>query len=493
MAKPADPSRPSADSARETARPAGGLQDAFRRLPAVEELLLDPRLATRAADCGRNVLVEHVRGALDEWRASIKAEHWSAADVERRLGQGELTRDIEARLSREGRRGVVPVVNATGVVLHTGLGRAPVHPAAAAAMAAAAQGYCILEVDRESGERNQRDDYLSLLLARATGAEAGIGVNNCAAAVLLALQTFAGGGRDVIVSRGELVEIGGSFRMPAVMERAGVRLLEVGTTNRTHFADYQTALSERTGLVLKVHASNYRVEGFTAEVSAAELAALGRERQVPTCYDLGSGLLDLEGSRPLSMLGDEPRVREAVSSGIDLVLFSGDKLLGGPQAGLIVGSRKRVEQMRKNPIYRAVRLDKVTLAGLEKTLELYLAGRADELPARAGMLVTQAQLGPVAEELARRLALLPGITTEVLAERSQPGSGTAPTVFLPTYAVRVRRGGQSAAALAHQLRIGEPPVFARIQDQALLLDPRTLLSGDFERLVAAFERLGPVQ
>ena len=464
-------------------------QEVFRRLPSVEELLLAPRVAALAPRATRGLLLEFVRATIDHCRARIKAEGWTVDDLERRIAAGEFLGEIEGRVAREERRGVVSVVNATGVVLHTGLGRAPVHPEAAEAMANAARGYCILEVERESGERNQRDDYLSDLLSRATGAEAGIAVNNCAAAVLLALQTFAGGGRDVIVSRGELVEIGGSFRMPSVMERAGVRLVEVGTTNRTHFPDYAAAVSEKSGLLLKVHASNYRVQGFTAEVGARELGALGREHRVPSCYDLGSGLLELADSKPLSMLGDEPRVREAVASGIDVVLFSGDKLLGGPQAGLIVGSRERVDQLRKNPIYRAVRLDKVGLAGLERTLELYLSGRADEIPSRARMLVSAEELKPIAEELARQLGALNGISASVMADRSQPGSGTAPAVFLPTFVVRAQRAGESAAVLARRLRTGSPPVFARIQDDALLLDPRTLLAGDFERLVTAFKNL----
>ena len=478
MSSPAQPGRSSAVH-----------QEALRRLPAVEELLLAPRLAELVHSTSRGALLEHVRATLDEWRERIKAGELSAAELDPQLTREALIAAIEVNVLRDARRGVLPAVNATGVVLHTGLGRAPVHPEAARAMAKVAGGYCILEVDRESGERNQRDDYLSDLLARASGAEAGIGVNNCAAAVLLALQTFAGGGREVIVSRGELVEIGGSFRMPSVMERAGVKLVEVGTTNRTHYPDYVAAVRATTGLLLKVHASNYRVEGFTAEVGARELGALGREKNVASCYDLGSGLLEIAGASPLSMLGDEPRLRDAVESGIDLVLFSGDKLLGGPQAGLIVGKRARIEQLRKNPIYRAVRLDKVALAGLETTLELYLSGRADEIPSRARMLITAAQIRPVAEELARRLATLPGLSSSVIPERSQPGSGTAPGIFLPTFVVRVQRSGDSATALARRLRIGTPPVFARIQDGALLLDPRTLLTGDLERLVSAFTNL----
>lgn len=464
-------------------------QDVFRRLPSVEVAMAEPRVAALARFHPREWLVETVRGVLDGWREELRAGRLDSDRLERRLSEGGLMSAVEEASARERRRGVRPAVNATGVVLHTGLGRAPVHPEVARVMAQVAGGYCTVELDRESGERNQRDDHLSTLLARATGAQAGIGVNNCAAAVLLALQTFAGGGRDVVVSRGELVEIGGSFRMPAVMQRAGVRLVEVGTTNRTHFPDYAGALGANTGLLLKVHASNYRVEGFTAEVSARELAELGRERHIATCYDLGSGLLEFGGARPLSMLGDEPRVRDAVDSGVDVVMFSGDKLLGGPQAGLIVGTRARIDELRRNPIYRAVRLDKVALAGLEATLNLYLGGRADEVPARARMLLVADELEPMAQRLARELSKLLGLRAEVISERSQPGSGTAPGVFLATFAVRVRREGDSAASLARRLRQGEPAVFARIQDDALLLDPRTLLEGDLERLIAAFAAL----
>ncbi len=397
---------------------------------------------------------------------------------------------MRERLAREARAGLTRAVNATGVVLHTGLGRAPLHPEAAEAMRAAAEGYCVLELDRESGERGERDSHVGELCARLCGAEAAIAVNNNAAATYLVLSTFAWGGREVVVSRGELVEIGGSFRMPEVMQRAGVTLREVGTTNRTRLDDFRAAIGERTGLLLKVHTSNYRVEGFTEQVSAGELAALARERSLPCAFDLGSGLLDQPFGSPLSMLEGEPGVRAAVASGVDLVTFSGDKLLGGPQAGLIVGRRERVAAARKNPVYRALRLDKSTLAGLERTLELYLEGRADELPAHRMLLSSQGQLQPLAARLAAELAALPRIQAEVVPETSQPGSGSAPGVFLPTFAVAVRHAQLSAAALSAALRRGDPPVFARVQEEALLLDPRTLLAGDEERLLAAFRALG---
>jgi L-seryl-tRNA(Ser) seleniumtransferase len=347
----------------------------------------------------------------------------------------------------------------------------------------------VLEVDRETNERNQRDDRLGELLARLTGAEAGLGVNNCAGAVLLAFQTFAGG-REAIVSRGELVEIGGSFRVPDVMARANAKLVEVGTTNRTRLADYERAIGERTGLLVKVHTSNFRLVGFTEEVAPAELAELGRARGITSAFDLGSGLLECAGAEPLQpLLGDEPLVQEAVKSGVDVVCFSGDKLLGGPQAGLVVGTRAAISALRKNPIYRALRLDKVTLAGLEATLGLILAGRAAEIPARRMLTRTAAELLPEAEAIAARLKRHAGLDVGVVSEKSQPGSGSAPGVFLATHVVAVRSRHHSADDLALALRRNDPPVFARIQDGRVLLDPRTLLPGDDADLLSAFEHL----
>jgi L-seryl-tRNA(Ser) seleniumtransferase len=465
-------------------------QAAFRWLPAVEEALRMEPVQALEPRVPRELLVQFVREVLDAWRAEVRAGELDAAGLERRLGSGDFARAVGERVAREERSGLVGVVNATGVVLHTGLGRAPVHPEAAAAMAAAAGGYGVLEVDRETGERGQRDDRLSELLVRLTGAEAGICVNNNAAAVLLTLSTFGSGDtREVVVSRGELVEIGGSFRLPAVMERAGSRLREVGTTNRTRMDDYRSAAGPRTGLFLKVHTSNFKVQGFVHEVSADELATLGQELGVTTCFDLGSGLLECAGATPLVALADEPRVRDAVSSGVDVVTFSGDKLLGGPQAGLIVGKRDAIGALRKNPVYRAMRLDKVTIAGLERTLELYLEGRADEIPGRAMMLSDLNGLRETAQRLARSLSELEGFSAEVGEDRSQPGSGSAPGVYLDTWVVRVRHAKRSAGRLGRELRRGEPSVFARIHENELVLDPRTLLDGDEERLLTAFRGL----
>ena len=481
----------------------------FRALPSVDEgrRLLDGCLdgtpdghpdgeAGRAADAASDadarleaippaVRTELVQQELDAIRKRIGKNGLGAADVEAEVSGGAFQAALLARARVEAGRGVRSAVNATGVVLHTNLGRAPVHPEAAERMRAAAEGYCVLEMDRFSARRNERDARLGVLLSRLTGAEAGIAVNNCAGAAFLMMQTFAGG-REAVVSRGELVEIGGSFRVPDVMARAGVRMVEVGTTNRTRAADYERAIGPDTGLLMKVHTSNYRVVGFTEEAEPTELAQLGKEHGVTSGWDLGSGRVEVDGTRSLEEVGDETVVRDAVATGMDVVAFSGDKLLGGPQAGLIVGRRESIRALRANPIYRALRLDKVALAGLEATLELLLAGRGGEIPSRRLMHRPEAELAESAARIAAAIEALPGFTAEAIPERSQPGSGSAPTVFLPTTAVRVLADGCSAESLATRLRAGEPPVFVRIHEDAVLLDPRALLPGDEARLLAAF-------
>ncbi len=459
---------------------------AFRLLPSVDEALRDPRLSALAPRVPRELLASFVARSLDELRARIKSGRLGASELERELAGGALARAVEHLVAREEGAGLVRCVNATGVVLNTGLGRAPVHPEVAERMAEAARSYCVLEVDRWSNERNQRDDRLSVLLARLLGVESAIAVNNNAGAVLLLFQTFAGG-REAIVSRGELVEIGGSFRVPSVMERANAKLVEVGTTNRTRLADYAGAIGERTGLLVKVHTSNFRVTGFTEEVGAEELAVLGKQRGIPTAFDLGSGLVEGAGLAPIAeLLGGEPLVRAAVASGVDVVCFSGDKLLGAPQAGILVGRRATIESLRKNPIYRALRLDKVAIAGLEATLELILDGRGDELPVRRMLRARAEELRPRAEALAAELARVPGLSARVQAGESQPGSGSAPGVTLPTFVVAVQHARLSAGALAAAVRAGSVPVFTRVQDESVLLDPRTLLPGDEEEVRRAF-------
>lgn len=457
----------------------------FRLLPKVDQLADAVR---ERADLHPSSVTRLAQATVDAFRARLAAGEWDGPAFASFVEEGGVERALLAAIAHEKGSGLVPVVNATGVVLNTGLGRAPVHPEAAERMARIASGYGTLEVDRFSGKRNQRDDRTSELLTRLVGGEAAIAVNNCAAAVLLALQTFSGG-RSCILSRGELVEIGGSFRMPAVMERSGVELVEVGTTNRTRLADYADAIDERTGLLLKVHTSNYRVVGFTEEVSVRALSELGRERGLPLVHDLGSGLVDPLDSAPLDFLDDERTVSASIEDGADAVLFSGDKLFGGPQAGFVVGRTDAIRAMRKNPLYRALRLDKVALAGVEATLEMMLSGRGDELPTRRMLCARPDELEPLARALAERLGALDGLTAEVVADRSQPGSGSAPHVFLDSFALRVSRSGSSAQRLARDLRHGDPVVFSRITDDRVLLDVRTLLPGDEDRLVRAFEAL----
>jgi len=457
----------------------------YRLLPKVDAVLRAPRVAALEEEVGATLLARFVGDVLDEWRAAIAAGEMDAAALATRLEADQLSAAVERKVREERGRGVVRAINAAGVVMHTGLGRSPVHPDVAAAMAAAAAGYCVLEVDRFTGQRNQRDDRLSQLLGRLTGAEAGIAVNNNAAAAFLTMHTFAAG-REAIVSRGELVEIGGSFRVPDVMASAGVTLVEVGATNRTRAADYERAITAATGLLMKVHSSNFRLVGFTEEVPMADLADLGRARGVATAFDLGSGRLEADGARPLDMLGGETLVRDAVASGLEVVSFSGDKLLGGPQAGLIVGTAERVAALRKNPIYRAMRLDKTALAGLEATVQLLLDGRGDEVPTRRMLLMSADEVRSAADDLA---AALPGVSAEVRPSESEPGSGAAPGEYLPSFVVRVEKDGWTPERLAAALRASDPPVFARIQDGALLLDPRTLLPGDRDDLVRVFDSL----
>ncbi len=464
------------------------VQNPYRLLPSVEQALSWPELKALEARVSRTLLVEFVQDALADWREEIRSGGLGADDLQARLDRGEFQAAVAGKVTLEEGRGLRRVINATGVVLHTGLGRAPVHPEAAQRMGEVAGSYALLEVDRHSGQRNRRDDRVSELLSRLTGAEAGIAVNNNAAACVLILSTFAAG-RETIVSRGELVEIGGSFRMPDVMERANTKLVEVGTTNRTRAADFRAKVGERTGLLMKVHTSNFRQVGFVEELSVEGLAALGRELGVPTAYDLGSGLIDAGDSEALRQMGDEPHVGPVVESGIDVVAFSGDKLLGGPQSGLLVGRKERIEELRKNPLYRALRLDKVGLAGLECTLELYLAGRADEIPARAMVNRQGSEVRALAERLAREIGAIGGMEAEVAESAFQPGSGSAPGVFLPSFCCRVQSDRFSVQRLAGLLRRSDPPIFARLHEDRLLLDPRTLFEGDAASIVAAFGAL----
>jgi len=432
---------------------------ALRALPAVDALLTSPEGQTLAAQHGRAPATEAIRDALAVMRQALRNGSAAPADP-----AAALLAAAEDTLTAPS--GLRPVLNLTGTVLHTNLGRAQLPEEAIAAATAAMRDPLALEMDLDSGGRGERDDHLRDLLVRLTGAEDATVVNNNAAAVLLALNTL-GAGREALVSRGELIEIGGAFRMPDIMARAGVTLREVGTTNRTHPLDFRDALGPQTGLILKVHTSNYRIEGFTAEVPATELAAIGREAGVPVLNDLGSGsLVDLSRWG----LRKEPTVAEAVAEGADVVTFSGDKLLGGPQAGFIVGRAAAIAAINRNPMKRALRLDKIRIAALEATLRLYLDPDrlAERLPTLRLLSRPLEEIRAQAERLAPRAAATIGAGVTVVPCASQIGSGALPTDTLPSAALRLPQG------LAAPLRRGRIPVLGRVREGALLLDLRCL-------------------
>lgn len=371
------------------------------------------------------------------------------------------------------------VINATGVVLHTNCGRALLAPGVARFVAEQAERYSNLELNIETGERGSRYVHVEALLCHLTGAEAAMVVNNNAAAVLLMMNTFAQG-KDVIVSRGELVEVGGSFRIPEVLIAGGAKLVEVGTTNKTWLRDYEAAIGPDTALLLKVHTSNYRVEGFTHSVSGAELVALGEKRGLPVMEDLGSGSF-FDGTSlgfPL-----EPTIEQTVKAGLSLVTFSGDKLLGGPQAGIIVGKRTFVERLRKNQLTRALRVDKLTLAALEGTLRLYENGGIEDIPVWRMLSLPLDTLKSAASELVAELQSNQAIVVELKEDVSQVGGGAWPTVDLPTWVCAIRPIQGSVTELESFLRIGTVAILARIHKDWVLIDVRTLLSGDVEDIV----------
>jgi L-seryl-tRNA(Ser) seleniumtransferase len=440
----------------------------LRALPSVDEVLSRPSLAASLAQQPRLRAVAAARRAVDAVRERLlrgEAAGVEDADVRRAL------EEIAAPL-------LTPVINATGVVLHTNLGRAPLAPAAADRVRAIAAGYSNLEYDLEEGERGSRYAPVVRLLRDLTGAEDAVVVNNNAAAVLLALAALAAD-REAIVSRGELVEIGGGFRIPDVMRQSGARLVEVGTTNRTRLSDYADAMGPQTALLLKVHKSNFAQVGFTEETQVKELAGLARERGVPLFEDLGSGsLVPLHGEG----LTTEPTVRAAIAAGADVCAFSGDKLLGGPQAGILVGRADLLKEIRHHPLNRAVRVDKMTVAALEATLELYRDGREQEVPAVRLLTQRLDALSERAQGLATALRAA-GVGCHVARTESQVGGGAMPLASPASFAC-VLEGGD-ARAWQERLRAGRPPVIARISDEALLLDVRCLSEEDLPQVARA--------
>ncbi len=455
-------------------------QSALRAIPPVNEILETPTGQRLLAERARALVVDAVGEALDALRRKIAAaaseEELAVLD---RSPEG-LAADAAARLSRRLRPRLRRVINATGVVIHTNMGRAPLAEEAVAAIVDIAGRYNNLELDLSTGERGSRYAHVEALLAELTGAEAAMVVNNNAAAVLLMLSALAAG-KEVVVSRGELVEIGGSFRVPDVMKQGGARLVEVGTTNKTHPRDYEEAIGPETGALLKVHRSNFRLEGFTAEVSVAELARIAHRHGLPCLVDWGSGVM-LDLSR--YGLPHEATMPELIAAGADLVTFSGDKLLGAPQGGFIVGRRDLVERCRRHPLTRAVRVDKLTLAGIEATLKLYLEPEraAERIPAVRMLTASREQIAPRAEALAGKLRAA-GIACEVIDGVSRAGGGALPGVDLPTRLVAVAH--PAPQEVEARLRAFDPPVMVRIQAGLLLLDPRTLWDDELDVVVSA--------
>ena len=466
----------------------------LRTIPSIERLRQRPAVRLLEARFGAEPTVDALRAAAAAARAAMgrgkEAALEAAVETDEDVA-ARLETDAAARLGEAFRPSLQPVINATGVILHTNLGRAPLAAAAIARVAEVARGYASLEYDLAEGARGRRDRHAEALLCRLTGAEAAVVVNNNAAATLLVLAALAAG-REAIVSRGELVEIGGGFRIPDVMALSGAALREVGTTNKTRVSDYAAAVSERTGLILRVHPSNFRIEGFTERPTLTDLVTLGRKLNVPVAEDLGSGHLAQVGLRSCSgvdrvglrsrsdgdpgPIGSEPSVEASVAAGVDVCCFSGDKLLGGPQAGIIVGRAALLDRIRTHPLMRALRVDKMTYAALEATLTEYAAGRAAAtVPVRRMLTLTADEIRARAETLAAALNVQRGWRATLAAGASAIGGGSAPGVELPTWLVAIAKDDLSPDALEERLRRLAPPVIARIEGGRLLLDLRTVL------------------
>lgn len=454
----------------------------LHRLPSVERLVQRVEHDAGAGHVPRSLLVACVRTVVDTARAQMLNDHPVDISIE------HLAAEVHHLVALRMALTLTRAVNATGVIIHTNLGRAPLSAKAQQAVIEAMAGYSTLEVDLHSGGRGSRHFHLDALLAELTGAEAGFAVNNNAAAVLLSLAALARG-RDVIVSRGELVEIGGSFRLPEVMAHSGARLVEVGTTNRTYASDYERAITPTTGLLLKVHRSNFVIEGFVHEPAAGELVNLGQRHGVPVVYDLGSGALVDVRTRGLPY---EPTVSEAVAAGFDVVTWSGDKLLGGPQAGLLVGKTQVIERLRAHPLARAVRIDKLDIAALAATIQSYRD--PDEPWTTVPVLQMLAVTTDVLQARASRLREAAGTVLpnswrlDVIATIAEVGGGALPGAQLPSFALAIH-APRSPDALDAALRSQRPPVFGRIADDVLLLDVRTLLVDDEPIVLDALKRL----
>ncbi len=459
----------------------------LRKIPSVNDLLETAPIKSmlETATASRTAIVHGVRTFLDDLRKDIQ----SSAEQAGIPTPNELAERIADWIAHQRQSKLRPVINATGVVLHTGLGRAPWPRAAIDAAAAIAEGYCSLEVDLGTGKRSQRAQAVESLLTELTGAEAATVVNNNAAATMLALAAVATG-KEVIVSRGQLVEIGGSYRLPEVMTYAGVKLREVGATNKSRISDYRNAVNLDTAALMRVHTSNYTIVGFTEEASLEELVTLGRKRNLPVIDDIGSGAL-IDYAR-FGFTG-EPVARKSIEAGADLVLFSGDKLLGGPQCGIVLGRRELVARIVAHPLMRAVRVDKTVLAALAATLRLYEDAdiAVQQVPLLAMLDAPLANLQHRAERLAEQIAALASIQSAVAREEvGLLGGGSLPNQRAPTWCVALEPRGRSTTSLAAALRAGEPAVFGRVQQEQLLIDLRTVAPREDQQIVTALHSLG---
>jgi L-seryl-tRNA(Ser) seleniumtransferase len=454
----------------------------LRQLPSVDEMLEHFYEQSQTTKIPRTVVLKAIRLALEKNRQLILAV--KAAELPESLDRADLITEVKEQLACSQQAHLIPLINATGVIIHTNLGRSPLAEAAMAQIFQVAAHYSNLEYNLAAGRRGSRHDHLEYLLTELTGAEAALVVNNNAGAVFLTLNTMAQG-REVIVSRGQLVEIGGSFRMPDVMRASGAILREVGATNKTHLFDYENAISAETAMLLKVHTSNYRIMGFTKEVPLAELVELGKKYTVPVVEDLGSGcFLDLSRYG----IEKEPTVTGALQTGADLILFSGDKLLGGPQAGLVIGDKVWIDNLKTNPLTRALRPDKLTLAGLEATLRLY----RDEKEAIQAIPTLRMITQPLtliklrAQSLIRKLrrGIPPENKLTIVPTVARVGGGSLPQTELPSCAIGLAGPNWPPHKLDEALRAANPPVIARLEHQMLLLDARTILPEDESRLIS---------
>jgi L-seryl-tRNA(Ser) seleniumtransferase len=463
------------------------MKELLKQLPSIDEILKEGRARSWLESHPRVLVLDAIRAAVEKRRRAILGKPQSEPTETVSLLAGILD-DADKLLRELSQPSLQPVINATGVIVHTNLGRSILSDKAIQRIVEVSRSYSNLEYDIDAGERGKRYVHVENMLVRLTGVEAATAVNNNAAAVLLCLNTLARG-KEVIVSRGELVEIGGSFRVPDVMERSGAVLREVGTTNKTHLKDYEKAVNENTGLILKVHTSNYKIVGFTKEVEPTELTKLGRKHNLPVMWDLGSGsFIDLASYGA----GIEPTVQQAIDSGVDVLTFSGDKLLGGPQAGLILGKKAYLESIRSNPLARALRIDKLTLAALDATLGQYL-DREKALREIPTLWMLTQPAGEI-ERKARLLAAgLKGIgdaklTVDIQDDQSQSGGGALPTGNFPTRTVCISHS-LSANQIESRLRLGSPHIIARIKDGMIVFDPRTLNDDEIGKIVEALRTI----